>query len=261
MTYDPWTKGKSPAFVKKAPFAAPVFRLQAAIGGTLRKLELGLAAVLFLFAIPLCAQDPLPKPSILSGGTYGVPVGRTFLPHNWIRGFTEMEVAPSHNEPDLGRCAGPAADFGGIHAPCTDYARYMLSGYIEIQPIGRTALRHIFLFYVPRFSFGRNVPRNSAIPATFPRSLTKERWGLAWSCQGILNSASWNIKSIGLMPIRSNPSMRRRFGDKPDPMAFMRPPGLPRVFRRLWPHTWRLLAQRHAGATRCVGGNVHHVPW
>jgi hypothetical protein len=37
----------------------------------------------------------------------------------------------------------------------------MLSGYLELQPLGRTPARHLFLFFEPRFSFGRNIPQLS----------------------------------------------------------------------------------------------------
>ena len=85
-----------------------------------------------------------------------------FFPHNWIRGFTDFGVAPSHNEPDLGRCMFPQpASAGGSASQCTAYARYLLSGYLEIQPLGRTLARHLFLFFEPRFSFGRNIPQLS----------------------------------------------------------------------------------------------------
>ena len=36
-----------------------------------------------------------------------VSQSRTFFPHNWVRGYTDFSVAPSHNEPDLGRCMFP----------------------------------------------------------------------------------------------------------------------------------------------------------
>ncbi|HVH69671.1 MAG TPA: hypothetical protein VNB49_00990, partial [Candidatus Dormibacteraeota bacterium] len=49
----------------------------------------------------------------------------------------------------------------GIASQCTAYARYLLSGYLEVQPLGRTLLRHFFLFFEPRFSFGRNIPQLS----------------------------------------------------------------------------------------------------
>ena len=85
-----------------------------------------------------------------------------FFPHNWIRGYTDFAVAPSHNEPDLGRCMFPQpATAGGAASPCTAYARYLFSGYMEIQPVGQTFARHLFFFFEPRFSFGRNIPQIS----------------------------------------------------------------------------------------------------
>src|SRR5437870_363673 len=88
------------------------------------------------------------------------PQSPTFFPKNWIRGYTDFEVAPSHNEPDLGRCMFPQpASAGGAASTCTAYARYMLSGYIELQPFGRTPIRHFFVFFQPRISFGRNIPQ------------------------------------------------------------------------------------------------------
>src|SRR5438034_262694 len=86
----------------------------------------------------------------------------TFFPHNWIRGYTEFAVAPSHNEPDLGRCIFPQpSTAGGAASQCTAYARYLFSGYIEMHPLGQTFARHLFLFFEPRFSFGRNIPQVS----------------------------------------------------------------------------------------------------
>jgi hypothetical protein len=101
---------------------------------------------------------------------------RTFFPRNWIRGYTDFAVAPSHNEPDLGRCMFPQpASAGGTASTCTAYARYMLSGYIELQPFGRTPARHLFFFFEPRFSFGRNIPQltyaASMEPIAFDRSV------------------------------------------------------------------------------------------
>jgi hypothetical protein len=85
---------------------------------------------------------------------------RMFFPHNWARGFVDFEVAPSHNEPDLGRCAFPQpANAGGVNSACTAYARYFLGGYLELQPFGRTMARRLFLFFDPKFSFGNNLPQ------------------------------------------------------------------------------------------------------
>ena len=102
------------------------------------------------------ANDPPAKSAVSSGST------PTFFPRDWIRGFTDFAVAPSHNEPDLGRCAFPQpSSAGGSTSQCTAYARYLLSGYLEIQPLGRTFARHLFFFFEPRFSFGRNIPQIS----------------------------------------------------------------------------------------------------
>ncbi len=101
---------------------------------------------------------------------------RTFFPHNWVRGYTDFSVAPSHNEPDLGRCMFPQpASAGGTASACTAYARYLFSGYVELQPLGRTVARHFFLFFEPRFSFGRNIPQltytASMAPIAYDRSI------------------------------------------------------------------------------------------
>ena len=93
-----------------------------------------------------------------------------------MRGYTDFEVAPSHNEPDLGRCAFPQpASAGGAASLCTAYGRYLWSGYIEFQPIGRTPARHFFLFFEPKFTFGRNIPQltytASMLPISFERSV------------------------------------------------------------------------------------------
>ena len=84
------------------------------------------------------------------------------FPHNWLRGYVDYEVAPPHNEPDLGRCTQSHAIIlaaGGASSPCNAYARYLLGGYLEVQPFGRTFARHFFIFYTPMFSFGNNVPQ------------------------------------------------------------------------------------------------------
>lgn len=101
---------------------------------------------------------------------------RTFFPRNWIRGYSDFEVAPSHNEPDLGRCMFPQpTSAGGTSSQCNAYARYLFSGYIEFQPLGRTPARHFFLFFEPKFSFGRNIPQvtytASMAPIAYDRSI------------------------------------------------------------------------------------------
>ncbi len=123
-------------------------------------------------AISLSAPAETSSPA----ASWGVPEGRTFLPHDWIRGFVDFSFAPPHNEPDLGRCSpAPAANFGGASSTCNGYARYLWSGYLEVQPFGKTFLRHAFFFFTPTFSFGNNVPQfkytASMAPIAFERSI------------------------------------------------------------------------------------------
>lgn len=96
---------------------------------------------------------------------------RKFFPRDWVRGFADFAIAPPHNEPDLGRCAAWAGADGGANAPCSAFARYVASGYIELQPINAKPFDRIFFFAEPHFFFGRNVPQFqysiSAIPMAY----------------------------------------------------------------------------------------------
>jgi hypothetical protein len=104
------------------------------------------------------------------------PKAAGWLAHNWVRGFADFGVAPSHNEPDLGRCAFPQpVGSGGTASACTAYARYLFSGYVEIQPLNRTIARHLFIFLEPKITFGNNIPQlkytSSMQPIAFDRSI------------------------------------------------------------------------------------------
>ena len=108
-------------------------------------------------AIPEGAAPAAPKLD-----PWGVPEGRMLFPQNWVRGYVDYEVAPPHNEPDLGRCSQSHTVIvaaGGAASNCNAYARYLLGGYLEIQPFGKTFARHVFVFFTPMFSFGNNVPQ------------------------------------------------------------------------------------------------------
>jgi hypothetical protein len=152
-----------------------------------RKLSLVLAILSGIAAPRLHAQSetvstsaavaPLEAPKIqATPAWYERPASAPLFPHNWVRGYTNFEVAPSHNEPDLGRCAFPQpAASGGMASGCTAYARYLFSGYIELQPLNRTFAKHVFFFFEPRFSFGKNIPQLSYLssmePIAFDRSV------------------------------------------------------------------------------------------
>ena len=136
------------------------------------KMVLLLSAILAIAGISARAQDAVGTATLATSSdpatpapkqaSWGVPAGRLFFPHDWLRGYVDFAVAPPHNEPDLGRCSQSHAAIvaaGGANSPCDAYARYLLSGYLEIQPFGGTFARHVFVFISPTFSFGNNVPQ------------------------------------------------------------------------------------------------------
>jgi hypothetical protein len=84
---------------------------------------------------------------------------RMFFPRDMFWGWAQLELAPPHNEIDPNMCAGNAAQYGGANAPCSLFARYMLSGILEVRPFGRGPLRRFMVYGAPAFLFGKNVPQ------------------------------------------------------------------------------------------------------
>jgi len=127
-----------------------------------KKITLTLFTLSIVAAPSALSQTTTNDPASSSSRSPQMSPSSYFFPRNWIRGYTDFAVAPSHNEPDLGRCMFPQpASAGGTASQCTAYARYLFSGYLEVQPLARTPFRHLFLFFEPRFSFGRNIPQLS----------------------------------------------------------------------------------------------------
>ncbi len=85
---------------------------------------------------------------------------RFFLPKDTIWAYAQFDLAPPHNEIDPNLCASNAGYYGGANAPCNMFARYMLSGLMEVRPFGRGQLRRFMLWGQPSFLFGKNVPQN-----------------------------------------------------------------------------------------------------
>jgi len=87
------------------------------------------------------------------------PEERMFFPKDMLWGWAQFDLAPPHNEIDPNICTGNAGDYGGANAPCSMFARYMLSGILEVRPFGRGPLRRFMLYGAPAFLFGKNVPQ------------------------------------------------------------------------------------------------------
>ena len=88
------------------------------------------------------------------------PQERLFFPKDWYWGWAQFDLAPPHNEIDPNMCAANAGapQYGGVNAPCSAFARYQISGSIELRPIGQTIARRLMFFYEPNFLFGKNLP-------------------------------------------------------------------------------------------------------
>ncbi|HYA24419.1 MAG TPA: hypothetical protein VEF05_09680 [Terriglobales bacterium] len=84
---------------------------------------------------------------------------RFFLPRDSFWGFAQFDLAPPHNEIDPNLCAGNSGAYGGVNAPCSEFARYMLHGLLEVRPFGQGQLRRLMFFGEPTFLFGKNIPR------------------------------------------------------------------------------------------------------
>jgi hypothetical protein len=92
---------------------------------------------------------------------------RFLLPHNFVRGYVDFQLAPPHNELDLGLCDFNRAPNPGA-GPCAAFARYVWSGYMELQPFGRTPLKRLFLIWEPKLFNGNNVPQQSYTASSAP---------------------------------------------------------------------------------------------
>lgn len=84
---------------------------------------------------------------------------RMFFPRDTLWGYAQFDLAPPHNEIDPNLCAGNAGSYGGVKAPCTAFARYMLSGYLEARPFGKGQFRRIMFFGAPSLLLGKNIPQ------------------------------------------------------------------------------------------------------
>src|SRR5580700_7876414 len=128
-------------------------------GGKMKRLLLCLIVSL-AFAGTLCAQD---KDKEKDQDQAQDPVmqdsDRFFLPKDTLWGYAQLDLAPPHNEIDPNLCAGNAGAYGGVNAPCSEFARYMLSGLLEVRPFGKGQLRRFMVWGQPSFLFGKTIPQ------------------------------------------------------------------------------------------------------
>jgi hypothetical protein len=128
------------------------------LGGGMKTLSWILAFVV-LISVSGRAQTT-PPPNTSKDTSKDTEAGdRMFFPRDMFWGWAQLDLAPPHNEIDPNLCAGNARQYGGANAPCSMFARYMLSGMLEVRPFGRGQLRRFMVFGAPSFLFGKNVPQ------------------------------------------------------------------------------------------------------
>ena len=87
-------------------------------------------------------------------------IGQFFLPKDMLWGWAEFDLAPPHNEIDPNLCAGNAGSYGGANALCSEFARYMLSGLLEVRPFGKGQLRRFMVWGTAVISIRQEHPPN-----------------------------------------------------------------------------------------------------
>jgi hypothetical protein len=103
---------------------------------------------------------------------------RFLFPRDTLWGYAQFDFAPPHNEIDPNLCNADAGIVGGVNSPCNAFARYMLSGLLEVRPFGRGPLRRFMLFGEPRFLFGKNLPQ-TLYTWSFDPIGVEHSWGAA----------------------------------------------------------------------------------
>jgi hypothetical protein len=155
-----WNSIQSTRVLRTAIFRISIFRIS-------------MLAVLTLISVAVTAQTSSPTPNSSSGNSSSLSVDtssqgswydasandRMFFPRDMFWGWAQLDLAPPHNEIDPNLCAGNVAQNGGINDPCSMFARYMLSGILEVRPFGRTILRRFMVYGAPAFLFGKNLPQ------------------------------------------------------------------------------------------------------
>lgn len=150
------------------------FQQPTKFGGVMKRLT-WILAISMLMSMLVRAQNSPPHEGELHNGP---EQDRMFFPRDTLWGWAQFDLAPPHNEIDPNICAGNAGQYGGVNAPCSMFARYMLSGILEVRPFGRGPLRRFMVFGAPAFLFGENIPQ-TLYTWSFDAIGIEHSWGAA----------------------------------------------------------------------------------
>lgn len=152
----------------------------------MKKLSWILAFPVLIAVFGRAQTSPAPRNASSADASHAQPTptrssdDRMFFPRDMLWGWAQFEIAPPHNEIDPNLCAATAGQtqYGGVNAPCSMFARYMLSGTLEVRPFGRGQLRRFMLFGSPAFLFGKNLPQ-TLYTWSFDAIGIEHSWGAA----------------------------------------------------------------------------------
>ena len=115
----------------------------------MKRLLLVLVCFSFTFSLTMLAQDAAPavdanmaasssqsaEPQAAPSPKPAEPQERMFFPKDWYWGWAQFDLAPPHNEVDPNMCAANAGMYGGKNSQCSAFARWMISGTVELRPV------------------------------------------------------------------------------------------------------------------------------
>jgi hypothetical protein len=93
--------------------------------------------------------------------------GPLFFGQDSVRGLADFGIALPHNEIDLGLCSVARAN-PFPNTTCSAFARYVWSGYLEMQPLRRSPFRRLFVIFGPKLFGGDNIPARKYTAAASP---------------------------------------------------------------------------------------------
>ncbi len=135
------------------------------------------------------------------------PQERMFFPKDWYWGWAEFDLAPPHNEIDPNLCAANAGQYGGVNAQCNAFARYMLSGTIEIRPFGRNVFRRLIVLL------------RSEFPVRQERSANALHVVVGWDRHGVRHGVlAVDLPKRFEFRFTAHPNMAR-FGSRDEPLG------------------------------------------
>ncbi|PYX55481.1 MAG: hypothetical protein DMG76_17970 [Acidobacteria bacterium] len=152
----------------------PILQAAHKLGGVMKRLT-WILAVPMLLSMLVRAQNSPPREGEAHNGS---EQDRMLFPRDAFWGWAQFDLAPPHNEIDPNICAGNAGQYGGVNAPCSMFARYMLSAILEVRPFGRGPLRRFMVFGAPAFLFGKNIPQ-TLYTWSFDAIGIEHSWGAA----------------------------------------------------------------------------------